>query len=324
MSLATFDAQVATGTRNKDWATIIPYRKDTYVFKTEESYRADMEKSKFGVTRRKYGFATMRNLELLAAGTIPYFCAADRIPKTGTLASLPLSFFRMVIQWPGVGMRCWPPKKSATYPIDYSRFNTTQYTIIARKLLQWTHVYQRTDYHALYMLSATSLPALPKSVLVLWASHYTILLTTIIDGLRDLGVDVIDVPRRAETYRGPECEANKSNTYAKGWFFFCKTPESVGISRDNIAARIQNNEFDLIIISITDTLTYHMKDPRLEVPHFADITSHYPRDRVITINDADLIRPMTDDVAHSFMHNMSLYFKRETHGCNEDFMYRKM
>ena len=33
---------------------------------------------------------------------------------------------------------------------------------------------------------------------------------------------------------------------------------------------------------------------------------------------------MQHDVAHKFMHNMSLYFKRETHGCNEDIMYKKM
>lgn len=317
-------AQLAAGERTRDWSTVIPYAKNTYVFKEEADYRRDMEISRFGATRRKLGFATMRNLELLAAGTIPYFCSADRIPRTGTLASLPLGFFRAVVQWPGVYMRCDPKKKTRVYPIARPPFNETQYGIAATKLLAWTHLYQRTDYHALYVLSATSLTALPKNVLVLWASHYTILLTTIIHGLAELGVSVTDVPRRADTYRGEACEKGKHETYAKGWFFFCKAKESEGISRDNIEARIAAKEFDLIIISVTDTLTYHMKDPHTDIPFFGAITAAYPRDRVLTINDADLIRPMQHDVAHKFMHNMSLYFKRETHGCNEDIMYKKM
>lgn len=112
-------------------------------------------------------------------------------------------------------------------------------------------------------------------------------------------------------------------TYARGWFFFCKTEESLNVSRDRIEERIAAREFDLIIISITDFLTYKMQNPEKDVPFFRTIVSSYHRDRVLTMNDADLIRPMTHDVAHKHMHNMSYYFRRETHGCAEPIGYRQ-
>jgi hypothetical protein len=302
--------------KTKMWATVIPGRKETYVFKHESAYRADLEASRFGITRRRYGFATNRNLEMLAAACVPYFCGISRVPRIGTLESLPMPFLRMVARFKGIAAKCFPHKKAFGLE-GTSEFNETKYLILGRKLLDYTKRYLTTAHFAKYVLSATSLQVLPRSVLVLWASHYTIMLTGLIHGLRELGVDVVDVPRRPEIYAGEGCEEAKERTYAKGWFFFCKANESAGISRDHIRERILRKEFDAIVVSITDTLTYHMKDPYRDVPYFREITSSYPRDRVVTMNDADLIKPMQADIAHKFMHSMSLYFKRETHGCKE-------
>lgn len=308
---------VAPHVKKQDWAIVIPGRKETYVFRQEEKYREDLERSRFAITRRRYGFETNRNLEILAAGAIPYFCGIERLPRVGTLKNLPLQLMRMVTKWPGVSVSCNPPKKAVGHAIDVKRFNGTAYNIVVEKMLNYTRTFMNTAYQSMYILSATSLKTLPKSVLVLWASHYTILLTGVIHGLRELGVRVEDVPRRAEVYKGPGCEEARAQTYAKGWFFFCKASESKGLSRKNISTRILSKEFDVVIISITDTLTYYMKDPFQQVPYYKEILESYPRDRIVVLNDADLIRPMQADVAHKLMAKRTLYFKRETHGCHE-------
>jgi hypothetical protein len=305
--------------KTQDWATVVPGRKSTYVFKVEAEYRADLERSRFAITRRRYGWATNRNLEILAAGGVPFFCGVHTIPKIGTLASLPKIALEAVVNLPGVRARCDPHKLAAGLPLSVGEgYNETRYRLLAEKLLRYTQRYQHTEQHALYVLSASSLRQLPRKVLLLWASHYTIMLTGVLNGLRRLGVEVTDVPRRAEIYEGPGCDEARAQTYAKGWFFFCRTEESKNISRDNVEARILQREFDLIIISVTDTLTYHMKNPFTEIPHYEAILSSYPRRRVLTLNDADLIRPMTADVAHQMMHRDTVYFKRETHGCQEN------
>ncbi len=309
--------------KTQDWATVVPGRKDTYKFKKEDDYRRDLERSRFAITRRRFGYATNRNLEILAAGSVPYFCGMASLPRTGTLRSLPLKFMEMVTRYPGVRVKCWPHKLAAGFPISLDELNSTQYDLVAAKLLDFTRRYQSSSHLAKYVLSATSLQRLPRHVLVLWASHYTIFLTTFLNGLRNLGIIVEDVPRRDEVYAGPGCAEAQAKTYAKGWFFFCRTNESTGISRDNIEDRIRRKAFDVVIISVTDTLTYYMKDPRKDIPFFDAIVQTYPRDRVLTINDADLIRPMQADVAHKLMHNMSIYFKRETHGCNEYIDFRR-
>lgn len=303
--------------KTRDWATVVPGRKETYIFKSEGSYRKDLEESRFGITRRRYGFATNRNLEMLAAGCVPFFCGIHRVPTIGTLDSLPKGFLRMMTRFPGVSAKCYPPRRAVGYPIERSGFNDTKYTKVAEKLLDYTRRYQTTSHLAKYILSATSLKTLPRNVLVLWASHYTIFLTGFLHGLRTLGVEVEDVPRRDEVYAGPGCPIAQHQTYAKGWFFFCRTQESPNLRRTDIEARIRARSFDLVVISVTDTLTYHLKDPSTEIPFYDAIVESYPKDLVLALNDADLIRPMTADVAHKKMHNSTLYFKRETHGCHE-------
>ena len=304
--------------KSQVWASVIPGRKETYVFTEEGSYRQDLERSMFALTRRRYGFATNRNLEILAAGSVPYFCLVGTIPRTGTLASLPIGFMQMVPHFPGVAAHCTPHKKAFGHHLG-PLFDETMYYTVATRLLNYTKKYQPTTYFAKYVLSATDLKVgvVPASVLVLWASHYTIMLTSLIHGLVRLGVHVTDYPRRAEVWKGTGCEEARRKTYAKGWFFFCKAEESVDVNRTDIEERILLKEFDLIIISVTDYLTYRIVDARKEIPFYDAIFRSYPRRRVVVMNDADLVKPMTADVAHKHLHNISLYFKRETHGCTE-------
>lgn len=305
--------------KSQDWGAILPGKKSTYKFKEETAFRQDMEKSFFSLTRRKFGWVTSRNLEILAAGSVPYFCGIETMPRVGTLRHLPLDALFAIKNWitPKLtGIRCQPPKYASVGPLKRPEFSEHEYNIVNKKMLRYTRESLTTPLAALHILSATSLTKLPKSVLIIWSVPYSILMTGFIHGLRTLGVkEVIDVPRRGDNYKGPQCEAAKSKTYAKGWFFFCRTPESDGISRGNIAKRIAAKEFDLVVFGISDYWTYYMIDPFEEVPYFSHVVKHYPRDQIVVINDADLLKPMTADVAQKKMHNYTLYFRRETHTC---------
>lgn len=305
--------------KTQDWGAILPGKKSTYRFKEEHLFRQDMERSFFSLTRRKFGWVTSRNLEILAAGSVPYFCGIESMPRIGTLRHLPLDALFAIKNWVTpklASIRCQPPKHASVGALRRPDFSPEEYGIVNSKLLRYTRESLTTPLAALHILSATSLTTLPKSVLIIWSIPYSILLTGFIHGLRSLGVEsVIDVPRRGDNYKGPECEAAKGKTYAKGWFFFCRTPESEGISREHIGRRIAEKEFDLVVFGISDYWTYYMIDPFEEIPYFSHVVKHYPRDRFVVINDADLLKPMTTDVAQKMMHNYTLYFRRETHTC---------
>ena len=66
--------------KNKQFATIIPGNKSTYVFKDEESYYKDYQVSLYGYTCKKAGWDCMRHYEILANGCIPYFKDLQHCP----------------------------------------------------------------------------------------------------------------------------------------------------------------------------------------------------------------------------------------------------
>jgi len=74
--------------KTQDYATCIPGQPETYVFKSEQSYFEDYQKSYYGVTTKKAGWDCMRHYEILGNYCIPYFVGLEDCPKN-TLANLP-------------------------------------------------------------------------------------------------------------------------------------------------------------------------------------------------------------------------------------------
>lgn len=72
----------------KEYATCIPGQPETYIFKSEQSYYEDYQKSYYGVTMKKAGWDCMRHYEILGNHCMPYFIGLEDCPKN-TLANLP-------------------------------------------------------------------------------------------------------------------------------------------------------------------------------------------------------------------------------------------
>lgn len=78
-----------TNTRKtQEYATCIPGQPETYVFKSEQPYYEDYQKSYYGVTMKKAGWDCMRHYEILGNNCIPYFVGLEDCPNN-TLANMP-------------------------------------------------------------------------------------------------------------------------------------------------------------------------------------------------------------------------------------------
>lgn len=82
--------KLATPNKNKtqDYGIVIPGQSETYIFKTEESYYEDYQKSYYGVTMKKAGWDAMRHYEILGNYCMPYFIGLEDCPA-GTLNNMP-------------------------------------------------------------------------------------------------------------------------------------------------------------------------------------------------------------------------------------------
>ena len=69
-------------------ATCIPGQPETYIFKEEQPYYEDYQKSYYGVTMKKAGWDCMRHYEILGNYCMPYFTDLEDCPKD-TLSSFP-------------------------------------------------------------------------------------------------------------------------------------------------------------------------------------------------------------------------------------------
>jgi len=67
--------------KEKDYATIIPGDKSTYIYTEEKPYYEDYQKSYFGVTCKKGGWDCLRHYEILMNGCIPFFPDLDQCPE---------------------------------------------------------------------------------------------------------------------------------------------------------------------------------------------------------------------------------------------------
>ena len=74
--------------KTQDYGTVIPGQPETYIFKTEQSYYEDYQKSYYGVTMKKAGWDCMRHYEILGNYCMPYFIGLENCPKD-TLVNFP-------------------------------------------------------------------------------------------------------------------------------------------------------------------------------------------------------------------------------------------
>ena len=74
--------------KTQQYGTVIPGRKETYVFNNEKDYFEDYQKSYYGVTSKKAGWDCMRHYEIMGNYCLPYFPDMKDCPKN-TLFNFP-------------------------------------------------------------------------------------------------------------------------------------------------------------------------------------------------------------------------------------------
>lgn len=68
--------------KTQDFATVIPGDESTYIFKDEQSYYQDYNKSYYGVNTRKAGWDSLRMYEIISSYCMPYIPDIDLFPDT--------------------------------------------------------------------------------------------------------------------------------------------------------------------------------------------------------------------------------------------------
>ena len=119
--------------KSQEYATCIPGQPETYVFKEEQPYYEDYQKSYYGVTMKKAGWDCMRHYEILGNYCMPYFTDLEDCPKD-TLSSFPKELLLEA-------------KELA------SNFNQEKYYILLDKVFKHTKQHLTTKSLAKYILN---------------------------------------------------------------------------------------------------------------------------------------------------------------------------
>lgn len=68
-------------TKTNEFGTVIPYKKETYIFHDEKSYFEDYQKSYYGITCKKQGWDCLRHYEIMMNHCFPLFKDIKDCPK---------------------------------------------------------------------------------------------------------------------------------------------------------------------------------------------------------------------------------------------------
>ncbi|HAB99919.1 MAG TPA: hypothetical protein DCE71_08875 [Parachlamydiales bacterium] len=222
--------------KDRDFAFITPKDRSTYIYKSEEAYYQDYQRSYFAVTCKKGGWDCMRHYEILANGCIPYFIDLDQCPSN-TMFFLPKDLIREAMHLPGVGY--------ASMSIDHMRFDHKKYDEILNKLLDYTRSYLTARAMAEYILKTMGYTG-EKPILFLSGEinpDYLRCLSLI--GLKQiLGEKVVDVPKIPYLYQ--DYPGDVSVLYGRG-MSYSKILDADRTDRSLIEQRIKQKEFGLII-----------------------------------------------------------------------------
>jgi len=128
-------SKLANPNKNKSqrYATCIPGKPETYIYKSEQPYYEDYQKSYYGVTMKKAGWDCMRHYEILGNYCIPYFTDLEDCPKD-TLSHFPKELLLEARE------------------LD-NNFDEQKYYVILDKVFEHTKQYLTTKSLAKYIIS---------------------------------------------------------------------------------------------------------------------------------------------------------------------------
>eukprot|EP01063_Lacrimia_lanifica_P012787 TRINITY_DN1948_c0_g1_i1.p1 TRINITY_DN1948_c0_g1~~TRINITY_DN1948_c0_g1_i1.p1 ORF type:complete len:756 (+),score=151.61 TRINITY_DN1948_c0_g1_i1:57-2324(+) len=166
--------------KSRDFAQLIPGNKDTYGFEAYESKEAGMApdvqywdayaRSYYCITRKKYGWDTLRHYEILAAGCVPYFVDLHRMPSA-TMVMYPKELVLEAMYLDGVHFDDSRPgafHDPKAFWIDHKVFDKKRYFELAAQILTYARTRlssERMSQYVLRALAAEGGPKAPRRVL---------------------------------------------------------------------------------------------------------------------------------------------------------------
>lgn len=220
--------------KDRDFASLIPGHLDTYIYRRESDYYEGYQRAYYAITCKKQGWDCLRHYEILANGTIPYFIDLDFCDEN-TLHFFPKELIKEAMNLEGVSYM----------HIDHDRFDPEKYNAVLTKLLDYTKEHLTSREMAYYLLNKLQYNWGGKVLFLSedLAPDYLRCLTLI--GLKQvLGEQLIDVPKVPHLYKS--YMGNIEDLYGLG-MTYTKILDDLPVDRSNIAERIINKEFDLII-----------------------------------------------------------------------------
>lgn len=209
--------------KNKEFATVIPGKSNTYIFKnSSKDYNEDYEKSKFAFTYKKGGWDCLRHYEILCNNCLPLFLDIDECPEM-TMHNFPKSIMKNILS-------------------DYTNklIDNTKYSEYINELHNYTLKHLTCEAQAEYLLNILKKYKNidePK-ILMITSGLLNYSTSTIAYGLRKkLNTNFIDYPKIKHIY--------KSNV--KEIFNISLLEEDSIINRNDIHSKIENKYFDFII-----------------------------------------------------------------------------
>jgi len=121
--------------KEKDYGSIIPGDKSTYIFFEEDKYYDDYRKSYFGLTVKKGGWDCLRHYEILMNGCIPYFPGLENCPLL-TMTKFPKDIIL-----------------ETNKMIDSKSLDLSRYIDLCTQLIEYTRDNLITEKEASYVIS---------------------------------------------------------------------------------------------------------------------------------------------------------------------------
>jgi len=123
--------------KTREWAVIIPGKKETYIYNDEESYRKGYQESWKAHTWTKAGADCYRHLEIISNGAIPIYKNIQSVNK-GTLFA-------------------YPKQLLAMFEENQSETNKTKLAEWRNLILKWGHMHLTSVAMVQYMTEITGL-----------------------------------------------------------------------------------------------------------------------------------------------------------------------
>lgn len=218
------------------FSSLIPGNQQTYIYDDETTYMKQYGSSYYAITLKKAGFDTMRTLEIIAAGCVPYFVDVDKIPPH-VMTYLPKVLIERAMQLPGVSYGT----------IQFDAFDKKAYYELRDEMYDWAKTHLTTKASAARVLTAM-MPWWTSSTRVLYLSDhpypdYLRCLTLI--GLKQI-VDCDDWIIVKHVYASDQTPQHK--LYGKGFNYARVLPcDAPTHTAEEIQQRVRDKQYDIVI-----------------------------------------------------------------------------